>query len=91
MQAWTAKIPQRWAQERHPKLWTANPKQVVLIIAPSRSDAKHALIRRLGAVERHRWEQLQPARKNLNKILATPGMKGVSHIITSGGACIYLN
>lgn len=91
MQAWTAKIPTRWADEIHPRLYTANPKQAILIIAPSRSEARHALIRRLGAVEGRHWEQLQPARKTLNRLLKTPDCKGISHIITSGGACISLN
>ncbi|WP_311354996.1 hypothetical protein [Corynebacterium pyruviciproducens] len=91
MQAWIAKIPQRWANEKHPRLYTANPKQAILIIAPSRSDAKYALTLRLGAVEGYHWEELQPARKNLNRLLKAPDCKGISNIITSGGTCIYLN
>ncbi|QQB45339.1 hypothetical protein I6I10_06905 [Corynebacterium glucuronolyticum] len=92
MPAFTARIPSRWAQREHPKLWTANPKQILLVIAPTRNRAIQELSAHAGPSRGTHWDDLQPASRGaLAQLLKEPDVHGISHILMSGRNPINLN
>lgn len=92
MPAFTARIPTRWAQQPHPNLWTANPQQLLLVIAPTKNRAIQTLTAHAGATRGTHWEDLQPASRGaLTRLLAEPDIHGISHILISGRRTINLN
>ena len=87
-----ARIPTRWARERHPRLYTANPKQLLLIDASNRATAERILATQAGPVQKHHWDGLQPATSGrLSQALAEPDIKGISHLLKKGHKPTCLN
>lgn len=92
MAVFTARIPTRWAQQAHPKLWTANHKQILLIIAPTRNRAVQELSAQAGPTRGVHWDDLQSATRGaLTRLLGEPDVHGISHILMSGRNPINLN
>ena len=92
MPAFTARIPQRWANTPHPYLRTANPKQFLLVIASTKKRAERTLNKHAGPIQGMYWEALENAGYGaLNTLLREPGVKGISHVLVAEHAPINLN